>query len=1010
MKKKTITRKRINVAIITFAMIFLISIVQAVIAQMDATNECWIELRSGASNSAQKLDNLFGGLFSATYDVADSLKKNKNLRGKSVRELIMSRKLGIAQAPARLYLPEGYTVTDEGAIDDASELIDYYEIISEEPYLSTTHADNLSVEKKGDFIMEYFVPIKNYRGEIEGMVSSVIRLDNLTEFMQTDIYDGEAEIRCLDLRDGTVIVNTKSGKVSRIAEGDLTTENVDKGLGIEKYEKELFSGIETSVIRKRSAVEKDFYHAYAVPTSSVEGMHIGCFQVILEVPEKVAFVSATKAKRTVGITILAETIVFSLFVWWLSKDYRKEIAQKERFAKEHSAEQIIDMVVALAEEYDHMLLIHPKTGEYDMYMVKSDDMAKYTSMTPHGENVYDIFENDKSKVIFGEDTEKFAKFYCRESMMAVAETGEPREVELRVISGSGYRWKLARAVRMIDSFNNTSVVVGIKDTDVRHEELARKARAEALLDGLAREYHTVLILDVSKMEVSVFRSTGNKTIKSMLHAIIDNRDYNNLIKQYINTKIVEEDRERVAMATRIDTVIKETPEVGTYIVSYRRYNDEGRIDYHQMCFAKAVSGDGVKNYVVAFRDVDAAMKEEKERQEALSNALKMADAANRAKTAFLSNMSHDIRTPMNAIIGFTTLAEKHIGEKEQVMDYLDKISQSSELLLSLINDVLDMSRIEAGKFSLNQNRENLHLLLRSLEDITSENAKAKNIEFTLDISDIKHDEVFCDKLRLKQVLLNLLSNAIKYTENGGKVSFLAKEKSSYNSEFMTYEFVISDNGIGMSEEFVKTIFEPFSREHTATMSGIPGTGLGMAIVKSIVDMMEGTIAVESEKGIGSKFTVIIDLKQAANETEKLIAIKTDSNTAVHRSYAGRNVLLVEDNELNLEIATDILVDQGFSVETASDGTYAVEKVEKSAEYTYDLILMDVQMPEMDGYEATRRIRAMKREDVAKIPIISMTANAFEEDRKQAIASGMNEHIAKPINIEKLMSIIDKFLE
>ena len=546
-------------------------------------------------------------------------------------------------------------------------------------------------------------------------------------------------------------------------------------------------------------------------------------------------------------------------------------------------------------------------------------------------------------------------------------------------------------------------------------------------------------------------------------------------------------------------------------------------------------------FVGLFMDVDDArrMSAQLEQQKNdLQDALAAAQHANRAKTTFLNNMSHDIRTPMNAIIGFTSLAAAHIDNTEQVQDYLAKITTSSNHLLSLINDVLDMSRIESGKVKIEEKETSLPEIMHDLKTIVQADIASKQLEFYIDTADVVNEHVLCDKLRLNQVLLNLLSNAMKFTMPGGIVSVRVIQKGAAAEGRASYEFQVKDTGIGMSQEFLAHVFDPFERERSSTVSGIQGTGLGMAITKNIVDMMDGTISVVSEEGKGSTFTVSLQLKTCSGPVrqeeipqlkglralvadddfntcssvtkmlatvgmrpdwttsgkeavlrtklaweqgdeyaafiidwlmpdmngvevvrrvrtiigdEKPIIIltaydwsdieeearaagvtafcskpiflselrevlespfatpKEEDDKAQAVSFEGKKVLLVEDNELNQEIAVEILQGAGFVVEVADDGEAAVERMEQSAPGQYDLILMDIQMPIMNGYEATEKIRALGDPRVAGIPIIAMTANAFDEDRRAALEAGMNGHIAKPIDIPKLMELLQDLL-
>ena len=415
------------------------------------------------------------------------------------------------------------------------------------------------------------------------------------------------------------------------------------------------------------------------------------------------------------------------------------------------------------------------------------------------------------------------------------------------------------------------------------------------------------------------------------------------------------------------------------------------------------------------RELEDALERERlqshelsENREVLREALAEAEYANRAKTTFLNNMSHDIRTPMNAIIGFTALAASHLDDRELVADYLSRITVSSQHLLSLINDVLDMSRIESGKMTLEESTVHLPELIRDLEAILQPGVEEKKLSLAVDASGIEHPDIIVDRLRLNQILLNILSNAVKFTPAGGAISLTARELGSPAAGLSRYEFRVRDNGIGMSEEFQKTLFEAFTREKTSTVSGIQGTGLGMAITKSIVDMMGGTITVSSAVGEGSEFVVTLPCRLSGVSAEGVPA-PADVGQAAKNGFAGRRVLLAEDNEMNQMIAEAILTEHGFQVDIVSDGEQAVQRMADAPAGTYDVILMDIQMPNMDGYEAARHIRALADPVKAGIPIVAVTANAFEEDRRQAIGAGMDGHLAKPYDIPAMMETLARLL-
>ena len=819
-------------------------------------------------------------------------------------------------------------------------------------------------------------------------------------------------------------------------------------------------------------------------------------------------------------------------------------------------------------------------------------------------------------------------------------------------------------------------------TEVLHVEKNK----DALLDRLAREYHTVWLMDgFGEHKVHLYRSTGKTTVQSAVKLGLDEPCYDTSVVKYVMNTVHEDDRERVLEATRFETIERETPDVGTYVVTYRRYNDQGSVDYHQMCFAKAVSPDGGTNYIMAYRDADKTMREqlrrqeqmdqfnkiinalaadyssvyvvnladsslyvakmsgritgmfgdtfrksdyvqayntyvdsavceeekdemrtalsvdyirehlkgvssfvkyyvnnngeytemkvvrtgeddevvmgfgvkdaeiraqlamteemkrnislvnilsddylsmfslnldtdeytvvskeyadspaknhfstadaaeqmaryidtfvhpddremlsdaldyntlleklahanryrvtfrtnydgngykyvdfvagkegnpdnpatsvamgfqdvderirkEKESQEKLEIALSEAQSANIAKTAFLNSMSHDIRTPLNAIIGYTAMAKKHPDSLDDVSGYLNKIDISGHQLLELINQVLEMSRIESGRVVLQEEPADVIERAYNMRTMAGTEIESKGLEYTVIIKSVPHRYVFADGARMNQVILNVIGNAIKYTPEGGSIDYTVEEKPYDREGYGLYCFTVADTGIGMSEEFQAHLFEEFARENTSTVSHIQGTGLGMPIVKKLVDLMDGEIDVKSKLGEGTVITVSIPMKWDENAD-----IREKEKVRHHDgTFAGKRLLLAEDNEMNREIACDILHEAGFVVDTATDGDEAVEMVRASVvrmngeDTDYDAVLMDIQMPRMNGYEATRMIRSMPPFD-RHLPIIALSANAFEEDRLKSLEAGMDDHVAKPIDIQNLKETLAKYL-
>ena len=430
---------------------------------------------------------------------------------------------------------------------------------------------------------------------------------------------------------------------------------------------------------------------------------------------------------------------------------------------------------------------------------------------------------------------------------------------------------------------------------------------------------------------------------------------------------------------------------GTWILSMivpQKYDENGR----------------VVSVLLANRDFTEEKKRELEQEEALRQEKIKAEKANEAKSIFLFNMSHDIRTPMNAILGYSQLMKKELTNPKLV-HYQEMIEQSSQLLLSIINNVLDMARVESGKMELDENYEVVGNITQLVCGAFAAEASKKNIELNK-IVNVEHKHIITDSTKMQEILSNLISNAIKYTSAGGKVTIDTRELPYDKEGYTLIQTKVSDTGIGMSEEFLPSLFELFTRERNTTLSKIPGTGLGMAIVKNLVDLMNGSIEVESELGKGSTFTITIPHKIANKDyTNRNI----ESSNEFDIDFKGKRILLAEDNELNAEITTTILSEMGFEVKVVEDGIFCVNEIQHQPANTYDLILMDIQMPNMDGYKATHCIRRLSQPEKANIPIIAMSANAFEEDKKKAFDVKMNDYITKPIDFQKMEEVLKHIL-
>ncbi|MDE6844743.1 MAG: response regulator [Lachnospiraceae bacterium] len=730
--------------------------------------------------------------------------------------------------------------------------------------------------------------------------------------------------------------------------------------------------------------------------------------------------------------------------------------------------------------------------------------------------------------------------YLQQKIEELKNEGDSASVEYRVCHKDGTILHITGNVKLLRENEELFYQRFMLDCTAQKIQEKKNARHQMeLVQALSTDYSLVCFFD---LDSGLGNTLRNDDYDGSLFGNVfrGNIMFRQSMELYAQDFVYEEDRELLLQNFTQEKIKEELEDKKTYCIKYRAVREE-IVEYFEVKVVRVGIWDGHYGVVVGFHSVDAQTRSEMEQKEMLTEALSQANKASQAKSVFLSNMSHDIRTPMNAIVGFTSLAITHIDRQEQVKEYLEKIMTSGNHLLSLINDVLDMSRIESGKIHLEDKPCSLPDIVHGLCNILQADIRAKKLELYIDTVDVLNEEIYCDKLRLNQVLLNLVSNSVKYTEPGGSINIRLTEVSSAGNEYAKYIFSIRDTGIGMSKEFLEHIFEPFEREENSTISGIQGTGLGMAITKNIVDLMGGDIEVKSRQGEGTEFTVsfmfrihsveekeynISELKdcralvvdsdvnscesithmlgqiginaewtvseeeavsrtrEAASRKEsyrvyvvgwippeidgirlaRKICQETDEDVlilmltaydwvdieveakqagirafcskplfmselkqslynALHGNEAkteegkdtlgklnGGRILLAEDVELNQEIAVEILGDAGFTTEVADNGKIAVEMLEKSEPGYYQLVLMDIQMPVMNGYEATKAIRGLENKELASIPILAMSANAFEEDKQEALKCGMNGHIAKPIDIDSMFETLGSVLK
>lgn len=528
-----------------------------------------------------------------------------------------------------------------------------------------------------------------------------------------------------------------------------------------------------------------------------------------------------------------------------------------------------------------------------------------------------------------------------------------------------------------------------------------------VIEGLSINYESILYVDLDEDRIFPYRLSSRTELQ--FEKQYQARGFLWYTEDYVRVWVHPEDKERVAEVTSLSYIQNKLAKQKTFYINYRVVKD-GELQYIQLRIVNVGKKDHISQIVMGYRRVDKEVQREMEQNQLLKEALNNAKLAIMAKDTFLSNMSHDIRTPLNAILGFTTLAEEHITETKTVKHYLEQIETSGRQLLELLQKVLELSWAESSDIPLEQMECDLCQILRDVQNELRVKINEKNLTFTIDTSGLTHHTVCSDSDKMRRFLQYLANNAVKYNKNSGTVTITAIElpnrrRGKFSSdEYADYKFTITDTGIGIGADFIPRIYEPFEREKNTTFAGVPGIGLGLTIVKNIVDTMGGTIDVESTVGTGTTFRISLHLKLP----EQSPAYADDAEAATPQLEHPK-ILLVEDNEINLEIESEILHSLGFETETATDGSIAVEKISQSSPGEYNLVLMDIQMPVMNGRQAARAIRKLDNPDLAHIPIIALSANAFESDKRKSLESGMDAHLTKPIDVPQLRETIIKIL-
>ncbi len=523
-----------------------------------------------------------------------------------------------------------------------------------------------------------------------------------------------------------------------------------------------------------------------------------------------------------------------------------------------------------------------------------------------------------------------------------------------------------------------------------------------VIEGLSINYESILYADLDQDRILPYRLSSRTQLQ--FENKNQPRSFTWYTADYIRVWVHPEDREALSRQTAPAYIREQLTIHKTYYINYKVIKD-GEIQYLQLRIVNVTNGGQISQIVLGYRRVDDEVRREMEQKQLLKEALNNANLAITAKNTFLSNMSHDMRTPLNAIFGFTALARDHLYEQDNLKYYLNRINTSSEQLLDLIDKVLEIASTESSDTHIAESECSLPKVMENVKDAMLALSAEKQIEIVLDASGLSHRDIYGDQDKLEKILIYLTHNAIRYTPDGGLVTLSATELNALPNDHAVYQFVVEDNGIGISPEFLGRIYEPFEREKNTTFSGVLGTGLGLTIVKNMVTVLGGTIEVQSAVGKGTKFTVTFRFRTQNHPVP--FCMSTDETIEY---LSRRKILLVEDNEINLEIETAILEGLGFVIDTAENGSVAVEMMQKASAEEYALILMDIQMPVMNGRQAARAIRKLENQTLARVPIIALSADAFESDKRKSIESGMDAHLPKPIDVPVLLETIAKTIQ
>ena len=962
---------------------------------------CYNRLREYAETASNDfiISNLhYGGTLQF---VADALSDRNDYSVDSLLPKLNELQPFLRDKKINILLPGDTVILSDGALTQASTM----GISFDKEALPNAHVVvQLESDKLEEKMLYHFVPIKS-RDKVVAVAYWNFSLGVIHQYLRNDKQNElKMYVYVVNRDDGRLIADSKHDSLKSIRDYMNELDN-EKGMFSVLVDSLLAGATGKACVENYWEESNCFYY---------KPLPVNHWSIAISSPEKVAFAAIHKVRfilLCLGIVVLVFFVAY--FVLLRRVAIRRFASELDQFKQDDVGKvryMQMKLLGLLSKNFIHIYYVNPESGSYVVYPSSMNDLYKeILSRFDCNVSLYDIMNNDELTKIHKDDLELCHSVFNKESFLEMMNQYESRKVvDMRWFINGNWVWLRHTLIGFADGKGEGYVLIGVED--VNDEKVALEAERERLsvIKGLSEDFSLVSFINPSTREDHLYYVKKNNWADNPNWKKVGN--FEDRLTLIANTLVHPDDRKMFMEMTTRDVVREKLSVKSAYYVNYRMIIN-GAVEYWQLKFVMAGKAPDAQGQIVAgFISVDEAtrlqleQKEQLETQaEALKQALSAAQAANSAKKEFLNSISHEIRTPLNAVIGLTAIASSHLDDSARIKDCLFKIDQSSDRLLSIINDILDMSRIESGKFDLNETPTHLFEVVHEVERDIRNDLQVKDLKFELDCVDINDDEVVCDKNRLRQVLLKVLSNSIKFTREGGSISMSVKETPLSKSSYAAYEFRIKDNGIGMSEDFLKKVYEPFTRELSASRE-TRGMGLGLAITKNSVEMMGGQIEIASRLHVGTEVVMTFEFKLVQSKKREDGVEKTEKS-----GFAGKKILLVEDNILNREITMEILQDNGFIVTAVEDGDIAVKMLSKATSRPFDVVLMDVRMPVMDGYEATKRIRALDNKDVAEIPIIAMTANAFDEDRQASFEVGMNEHISKPVSIEKLKDVLAMFL-